>query len=120
MHVICEQNDLNKGLSVVSHALGTRSSTLAILSNVLVEASEAGLILSSTNLETGITYRVASQVKETGIVTLPAKLLSDLISSLPAGEVEIVVPADSTTAQIISQHSRSRVKGQDAAEFPRV
>ena len=51
------QENLSRGLSVVSRAVSSRS-TLPVLANVLLRTEDAGLKLTATNLEIGITYWV--------------------------------------------------------------
>ena len=79
------QENLARGLSVVSRAVSSRS-TLPVLANVLLKTEDAGLKLTATNLEIGITYWVPGKIDEDGATTVPAKLLTDLVNSLPAGD----------------------------------
>jgi len=79
------QENLARGLSVVSRAVSSRS-TLPVLANVLLKTEDAGLKLTATNLEIGITYWVPGKIETDGATTVPAKLLTDLVNSLPAGE----------------------------------
>jgi DNA polymerase-3 subunit beta len=121
MHITCKQSDLKNGLAVVSHAISSRV-TLPILASVLIDASPSeGLALSATNLEIGISYRIDCPVTEPGVLALPAKLLNEYISSLPAGDVELSASAEqATTARITGLRSRSTMKGMDATQFPRI
>ena len=79
------QENLARGLSVVSRAVSNRS-TLPVLANVLLKTEDAGLKLTATNLEIGITYWVPGKIETDGATTVPAKLLTDLVNSLPGGE----------------------------------
>ena len=79
------QENLARGLSVVSRAVSNRS-TLPVLANVLLKTEDAGLKLTATNLEIGITYWVPGKIETDGATTVPARLLTDLVSSLPGGE----------------------------------
>ena len=79
------QENLARGLSVVSRAVSNRS-TLPVLANVLLKTEDAGLKLTATNLEIGITYWVPGKIETDGATTVPAKLLTDLVNSLPAGD----------------------------------
>ena len=59
------QENLARGLSVVSHAVSSRS-TLPVLANVLLRTEDAGLKLTATNLEIGITYWVPGKIETDG------------------------------------------------------
>ena len=63
MKLTCKQQDLAKGLSIVGHAVSSRT-TLPILSHILIAAEGETIRLSATNLEIGITCRVPAVVSE--------------------------------------------------------
>lgn len=118
MKITCTQQNLSRGLSVVSHAVSNRS-TLPILANVLVATENGQLKLSATNLEIGINYLVeVEEIIEEGATTVPAKLIADFVGSLPQGVVEITVPEDSSTLTVKSGDSEAKIKGMDSSEFP--
>jgi DNA polymerase III subunit beta len=117
MKILCLQQDLNRGLSVVGHAISSRS-TLPILANVLLSTEHGRLKLSATNLEIGITCFVDAEIQEEGNTTIPAKLVTDLVSSLPQTEVEISVQDAAHVAGMKSQRSSATIKGMDPSEFP--
>jgi DNA polymerase-3 subunit beta len=113
------QENLARGLSVVSRAVSSRS-TLPVLANVLLKTEDAGLKLTATNLEIGITYWVPGKIDEDGATTVPAKLLTDLINSLPAGDkVELEVGAGDTL-HVKAGRFQTHIKGIDAEEFPAI
>ena len=117
MKITCKQQDLSRGLSAVSHAVSSRS-TLPILANILVATDHDRLKLSATNLEIGINCWVDAQVHEEGTTTVPAKLLTDFVNSLPQASVDISVPEGSNRMSIKSLRSSANIKGMDASEFP--
>jgi DNA polymerase-3 subunit beta len=115
--ITCKQQDLSRGLSAVSHAVSNRS-TLPILSNILLATDQGRLKLSATNLEIGINCWVDAQIQEEGSTTVPAKLLTDLVSRLPQAPVDLAVADDSHTLSVKGQGSNANIKGMDASEFP--
>ena len=117
MKITCKQQDLSRGLSAVSHAVSNRS-TLPILANILVATDHGRLKLSATNLEIGINCWVDAQVHEEGTTTVPAKLLTDFVNSLPQAPVDITIPEGSNTMSIKSLRSSANIKGMDASEYP--
>jgi DNA polymerase III subunit beta len=113
------QENLARGLSVVSRAVSSRS-TLPVLANVLLKTEDAGLKLTATNLEIGITYWVPGKIDEDGATTVPAKLLTDLVNSLPPGDkVELEVTAGDTL-HVKAGRFQTHIKGIDADEFPAI
>src|SRR5258707_2504478 len=119
MKITCKQQDLNRGLSAVSHAVSNRS-TLPILANILLATDQGRLKLSATNLEIGINCWVDAEVVEEGTTTVPARLITDFVNSLPAAPVELSLPEDSHTISVKSLRSSSNIKGMDAAELPQI
>ena len=113
------QENLARGLSVVSRAVSNRS-TLPVLANVLLKTEDAGLKLTATNLEIGITYWVPGKIETDGATTVPAKLLTDLVNSLPSGDrVDLALqPAD--TLHLRCGRFETHIKGIDAEEFPAI
>jgi DNA polymerase-3 subunit beta len=113
------QENLARGLTVVSRAVSTRS-TLPVLANVLLKTEDGGLRLTTTNLEIGLIYWVAGKIESDGSTTVPAKLLTDLVLSLPGGsKIELETGANETL-HIQSGPFQSHVKGIDADEFPSI
>jgi len=111
------QENLARGLSVVSRAVTSRA-TLPVLSNVLLRTEDAGLKLTATNLEIGITSWVPGKIDEEGALTVPARLLNDVVAGLPPGEkVELTVEGG-TTLHVKAGRYQTRLRGIDAEEFP--
>ena len=85
MNVSVMQENLARGLQTVSRAVSSRA-TLPVLANVLLKTESSGLKLTATNLEIGINSWVPGKVAEEGEITVPARLLTDLVASLPNQE----------------------------------
>lgn len=117
MKITCKQQDLSRGLSIVSHAVSNRS-TLPILANVLLATDHGRLKLSATNLEIGINCWVDAQIQEEGSTTVPAKLITDFVGSLPQSMVDITVADDTHTVNVKTLGRSANIKGMDSSEFP--
>lgn len=103
------------GLQQVLNVVGTRA-TMPILSNVLIEAREATVTLSTTNLDIGIRAKIQAEVIRPGAITLPVRKLAMIVKELPSLDVEV----DATTqqAKIFSGNAIFRIMGMNAEEFP--
>jgi DNA polymerase-3 subunit beta len=112
------QENLARGLSVVSRAVSNRS--LPVLTNVLLKTEDGGLKLTATNLEIGITYWVPGKIETDGATSVPARLLTDLVNSLPGGEPIILELGDGETLHIKAGRFESNIKGIPAEDFPTV
>lgn len=108
---------LGAGLAAVTRAVSSRN-TLPILSNVLVEARDGSLELTATNLDLTIHHTMAAEVEQPGIVTVPARILSEFVSSLPEQPLTWDLDAVHQTVRLQSGRFDAHVRGIDAAEFP--
>lgn len=103
-------------LNQVQHVVSSRT-TLPILSNVLIEADELGLQLSTTDLDVTITVRVPAEVAVTGATTMPARRLASIVRELPTSEIKIEVNEDNA-ATVRSGPSFFKILGLPSSEFP--
>jgi len=113
------QENLARGLSVVSRAVSARS-TLPVLANVLLKTEDAGLKLTATNLEIGITYWVPGKIDTDGATTVPAKLLTDYVNAIHGGDRIDLELQTGETLYLRCGRSESHIKGIDADEFPAI
>ena len=88
MKLTCMPGPLGQALQAVSRAISART-TLPILNNILVSATDQGLVLTATNLEIGIRKLVPAEISEEGSTTVPARLLTDFVSTLPDQELSL-------------------------------
>lgn len=117
MKASVSQQQLAHGLSTVSRAVSPRS-TLPVLSNILLATDEGRLRLSATNLELGISCWIGAQIHEEGSITIPARTLTDLISTLPNDTVTLALNTRTQTLNVVCGGSNTDIKGIDAQEFP--
>src|SRR5690348_6794740 len=117
MRFRCSRQEFSRGLALANHAVSSRA-TLPILSHLLLATDQGRLKLAATNLETSITTWIAAQIAEEGTITLPAKLLADLVNALVLEEVELVKPVDTHTVQVSAGQTRTGLRGLAPDEFP--
>lgn len=117
MKVTVKTDLLQKKLSLVNHAISTKSQ-LPILLHILLEASGDTLKLSSTDLEIGITTEIKAEVVEEGAITIPAKTFIELINSFTKEDVELEGKDGSLTVK--TKNSRSTFQTLSVEEFPKL
>lgn len=125
MKLVCTQSDLNSNLSLVSRAVPSRP-THPVLGNVLVTAdlTTQQVQLTAFDLSLGIQTSFAATVETAGKITIPAKLLNDIVSRLPEGEITLEDQAtetdegDSVLVTLTSASGRYQMRGMSADEFP--
>lgn len=76
------------GLQRIQNVVSTRS-TLPVLTNALLETTESGLRLTTTDLEVAIRCEIEAKVEKPGATTLPARRLAAIVRELPASEITV-------------------------------
>jgi len=117
MKLTCLQENLNRGLNTVGRAVATRS-TLPITTHVLLATDEGRLKLVATNLEMAICCWIGADIAEEGSVTVPARLLTEFVSSLPNEKIDINLSNQTHTLSLKCARFEARISGMDAREFP--
>jgi DNA polymerase-3 subunit beta len=117
MKLSCLQENLTWGLGIVGRAVATRT-TLPITSNILLETDQSRLKLVATNLEMAISCWIGAKVEEEGMITVPAKLLTEFINSLPKDKVDLTMSPKTKTLSVRCARYEARISGLDAKDFP--
>src|SRR5436309_1170232 len=117
MKLSCLQENLKRGLAIVGHAVAGKS-TLPVLSNILLATDDGRLKLAATNLEVGITCWIGAKIEEEGAVTVPAKLLADVVGGLPNDKISLALDARTQTVNLNCARFEASIKGIEADEFP--
>ncbi len=113
------QEDLNQGLSVVSRFIASRPQ-LPVLANILFSAEKNNrLKLSATNLDIGIQYWIDAKVNKPGELTIPAKEISEFVSYLSPGKLDLETIKEGQI-KIGSKQGESTFTGMEAEEFPEI
>ena len=120
MKVVCSQSELNAALQLVSRAVATRP-THPVLANVLLTA-DAGtdrLSLTGFDLNLGIQTSLAANVQTSGAITLPARLLGEIVSRL-ASDSPVTLASDDggEQVQLTSLSGSYQMRGMSADDFP--
>ena len=115
MKVSCTQENLNRGLGIVSHMVGTRT-TLPVLNNILLRTEKGRLKLAATDLEIGISTWIGGKVIKDGAVTCPARLISEFVTTNTDKTINLELK--DATLNLTSEHFRANIKGIEASEFP--
>lgn len=115
MQLQVTQENLNKALGTVGRVANTRG-TLPVLANVLIKTVNNRLSIAATNLDIAITHYIGAKVSEEGAITVPARLMQDFVSSLPAGVIDLKL--DDYKLNIATDQYQSVINGVSAEEFP--
>ena len=112
MNIICDKTLLSAAIDGVSKAVTLRS-TIPVLEGILLKAEGFQLTLTGYDLEMGI----VTTIEEPGEIVLNAKLLSSMISRMPAGQITIQ-SADNGKTTIQSGVAQFEIQSMSATDFP--
>lgn len=116
MHCVVHSGDFLKAVGAQQNITNKKGS-MAILSNILLEAVDNHLICTGTDLEIGLKQTLPAEVVEPGQITLPAKKLFEIVRE--SGEADIVLQEqDNAWVRIEAGPGRYQLAGMDPAEFP--
>jgi DNA polymerase III subunit beta len=125
MKLLCSQSDLSTNLSLVSRAVPSRPNH-PVLANILLQAdAETNQVsLTAFDLSLGIRTSFNAEVWQSGAIALPAKLLVDITSRLPEGEITLDDEASAASTGeglIVTLTPKSgyyQLRAMSAEEFP--
>jgi DNA polymerase-3 subunit beta len=115
---IVDRIELLSELSVALTAV-ERKTTIPMLSNFLLVASQGRLTISATDLDSSMRSSCNARVKQEGACTIPARRFYDYIRLLPEGEISIKL-LDNYWVQIRAGRSRTKMVGMDRGNFPQI
>jgi DNA polymerase-3 subunit beta len=115
MELTVTQENLNRALSAVGRVASTKTQ-LPILSNILLRTDSNRLLVAATNLEIASTQYIGAKITKPGAITIPARLMSEFISSLPKESIELKVVNENL--HIKCGNYTSIINGYIADDFP--
>lgn len=119
MELTVQKSNFLKAL-VHANSVVEKRTTIPVLSHVLLSATQAGLTLTTTDLDMGLVETIPAQVKNAGRICVPAQLLHDIIKKLPDLPIEISINYD--THQLLLKSGRAAFKLPALApeDFPEI
>lgn len=121
MKLVCNQTDLSTNLSLVGRAVPSRP-THPVLANILLTA-DAGtqrVSLTGFDLSLGIQTSFPSNIETSGAITLPSKLLTDIVTRLSSDTDITLILEDEGMVNLMTGSGQYKVRGMDATEFPQL
>ena len=111
------QENFSQGLSIVGRGVSSRT-TLPVTQNVLLSTENGQLKLTATNLEIAISTWIGAQIEQEGSITVPARLLTEFINSLPQERIDINMQEDPLGLNIECARFEAQINGITAEDFP--
>ncbi len=116
MKIECIKEQLEYGLSTALKIAG-KSQSLPVLSGFYLEAGQNVLIIKATNLDLGISIKVPAKVSLSGVVVVPAQILSSFVSSL-SKDHSISMASKDNLMEVKTSSTKTNIKVLPSDEFP--
>lgn len=115
MKITALKENLHRPLLLLSRYISSRPA-LPVLANILIEATEDSVIFSATNLDVTVKANIPAKIEAPGKITVPARLLAELITTLPAGN--ITFSTTETQLEVSTGDSKAELNSIPAADYP--
>ena len=119
MNFITSSSTLLKHLQSISGVLSTNS-TLPILDNFLFTIVGNELTVCASDLETTMITKLQVQSEEDGKIAIPAKLILEVLKSMPDQPCTLKINQDNFTIEIAYDNGKSKMPGFNGEEFPKL
>ncbi|HEY4528519.1 MAG TPA: DNA polymerase III subunit beta [Candidatus Paceibacterota bacterium] len=116
MKIECIKEQLEEGFSKASK-IASKNSSLPVLSGFHLEAINNSLVIKATNLDLGISVTVPAKVTETGVVVVPAYILSSFISSL-SKDHSVSINSKDNLIEVKTNSTKTNIKTLPSEDFP--
>lgn len=115
MELSVTQENFSRALAGVGRVASTKTQ-LPILGNILLRTDGNRLLVAATNLEIASTQHIGAKIAKPGAITIPSRLVTDFVGSLPKGSIDLKVENDHL--HITAGKFSSVINGVVADEFP--
>jgi DNA polymerase-3 subunit beta len=112
-----ERDALFAQLQTVSRVASTRSAIQA-LSGVQLTASSSGCELRATDMDVGLRVPLEAEVAREGTVVLPARLIVDVVRSLPAEHVSLELRSAEQDVELVAGNATFHIRTLRGDDFP--
>ena len=118
MKINSNRDNLIKGIQTIQAGLSSKTGTIPILQNFLMETEDKGLKIVFTDLEMAINHHINVDVKNAGSITVPIKKFMEIMQTLgDDSDVNITVD-DSNRVAINSGKSKFKLSGMSKNDYP--
>ena len=115
MKIICNKNNLTKGVSMVAKAVPSKT-TMPILECILIDATNDVIRLTANDMELGIRTDVQGEILDRGMIAIDAKIFSEIVRKLPDNEVTIETN-ENLQVIITCEKAKFDLSGKPGEEF---
>jgi DNA polymerase-3 subunit beta len=118
MKLSLEREALLSQLQTVSRVASTRSALQALSGVQVATEGPASCELRATDMEVSLRVPLAAQVAREGVAVLPARLLLDVVRSLPGQSVSIELRSSQQDVELVCGRATFHIRTLRTEDFP--
>jgi DNA polymerase III subunit beta len=111
------KEQLLSALGIAARGASTRSA-IQTLAGVMIRAGDGRVELQATDMELGVRVEVDVAPERDGVAVVPARLLLDVVRSLPKDDVTLEYRSSQGDVELVSGPARFHLRTLPADEFP--
>lgn len=115
MKLVCEKNELQRNVNIVTKAIAAKS-PVSLLEGMMIKTEEGRLTMYGSDGTLSIKCSAEAEVLEAGELVLPARLFSEILAKFD--ECEISIYTDGNNVIMQCGHSTTTLCYMDAAGYP--
>lgn len=120
MKITCPKENLVEKLQVVLKSVATKG-TMPVLAGIrIMKTGDTTVELASTDMDISLRLNLEAVVEGEGATVVPGRLFTDVVRSLPGGDVLLDVKEGGQAIEIVSGAARFSIDCMAAADFPRL
>ncbi len=118
MKITSSREILVKGIQTIQVCISSKTGTIPILRNFLMETEDKGIKVVFTDLEMAIKHHIPLEIKGEGSITVPIKKFMEILQNLgedPSVNIEV---DENNRISILSGKSRFKLGGAPKSDYP--
>jgi len=119
MKFIVSSDNLLKQLKLVNGVISTNT-VLPILEDFLFKIDKGKLTVFATDLETSMSTELEIESQESGLIAIPARILTDTLTALPDQPLTFDVDDNTFSVEITTQNGKYKMNGENGEDFPKI
>lgn len=117
MKIICITDKLKEKVPYLSRVTGKQAS-LPVLSGICIETKEASIVLTSTNIDLGVSVTIPAKIEVEGRIVVPGDIFAKVVASLDSNEKNITIEVQDTVVKIETELKKITLNTLSDEEFP--
>lgn len=118
MKFIASTSTLLKQLQIINGVISSKV-VIPILEYFLFEVDNENLRIVGTDLEVSIQGTIPVESRESGKIAVPAKLIIDILKTLPDQPITFTINEDNNAIELSSDNGKYKISGEVAEDFPK-